>query len=1109
MEKTEANKPSLRDLRQEKPAKDSWMRRHCPWLFRWDSLFYFGIFLFILAGAWTFYTITMNSFTQLLNWDYAWQYLPFTYKYWDIWHEFFTTGRFRLYDATTFLGTDAIGSGSYYGLLDPFMFLCYIFPRSWIPHTYMLTTFSKMTFGSIMMRCYLKQMGIKEWTARIGCLIYGFSGYVTFFEGFPSFASAVAFLPLILWGVERVIREQKPTVLILGVAGLSISCFFFVPVLCIFGVIYALWRYFATVKSRDAKSNVNAAILGVCGFAIGLMCGAISLLPSIRESLLSGRSSSIGSAYLKSVINSLKSMDVKMFFSLVFEEVGDNPGRELMGLISFFFPTGGWTTLPLARSGYDAWTASLFCYTPCVILFFAALINSVRLRKWGHLVAVCLCVYAVFTNFSYFFFYAFTGNGYGRWYLILIPLIVYYCCWAFDLRKEEPRFIPFVASALALGGTIFAFYFTEHLLSGKNFASSIYNTNHTTYWQSTYHTAHEAYKSITAAWYFYYQLAFVVIEGAILCIGQRHKWTKFALLGLVAVEAAVMGNLSYVFNGTWSYTGSFAGGERNRENSLVMANAINAGDKSFFRAQSDTFRGMNYAHFVMGLNTPRAFHSLMNFDLETFALNNQMKLPGSTNVTYGEERYYNPRWTGEYGNKRYVTDTILGNRYYIVENNYSAWKDNEGNPVFLPANVPFGTKEMESYSPDRNRYRVYRRDESSLPQLGYAVDSDLLYRMKYDADSNYKNQFFGYWNGKNSFLQLSYTQYVEANGAIIDDDVTLPETFHVNETVPNVLTDKGLTDATGGLLERKYVRFGLACDYYETNGKDLIFADTKAPYYNEGIAYFLNHYKSVNYNVTNGFSMSKDIGKLAVRPSSGDYFNSSYDGCYIEFRFYNDKNYGAPRVYAIGDRQKEDGTIEKNVCLSFDHYLLQNMASTDYYCSESCTFGLYAPGKVRYFVFCFGSSGKVTVNPANLYATIIEKDKIDAFEARVRDDALQDVVTETNSFTFKTRYDKDRIVLTQLGYDKGWEATATLPDGSKKKCQMLRLDGGLVGFVAPSALDSNGRPLEVTYELRYQTPYGLVSVGLFAIGVVLYSGIVVTQYVVASKKKKKATQLAA
>ncbi|MCR5348778.1 MAG: YfhO family protein [Bacilli bacterium] len=1100
-------KPTLRELRDKKPAKHTWARRVFPWLFHWDSAFYYGVFLFLLAAIWTIYPLIFNSFTQLLNWDYTWQYISFTYNYWDAWHTFFTTGHLPLYDAGLFLGGDMIGSGAYYGFCDPFMFVCYLFPRSWIPHTYVLMTFAKLMFGGLMMRGYLKEMGIREWTARIGGIVYAFSGFTTFYEGFPNFTSAMAFFPLILWGIERVLRKREPTLLIVGLAGLGMSCFFYVPVLCIFGVIYAVWRFFATIKTRDKNQNIMAMVLGVCGFAIGLMLSAFAILPSVRQSLLSGRSASIGSAYLHTVLNTLKTFDFKMFFTYVFEEVGDNPGRELMGLISFFFPTGGWTNLPLARSGYDAWTSSLFCYTPCVILFFAAIINSVRLRKWSHLVVVVLCVYAAFTNFSYFFFYAFTGNGYGRWYLVLVPLIVYYCCWAFDLRKEEPAFIPFAASVMALIGTIFTFYVTEGILGGKTFSYATYNPNHTTYWQTSYHTASEIYGSVDAAWYFYYQLAFVLIEGTLLCVGHRRKWLKFALLGMASVEVAVMGGLSYAFNGTWSYDYSYAGGTETRESSLVMTNAINANDSSFFRTYCDTSRGSNYTHNVFGVNSPSSFHSLMNFDVETFALNNQIKLPGGSNTTYGGESYYNPRWSGHYANKRYATDTLLGMRYYIIQNNYSGWKDNEGNPLFLPANVPFDAEEMVDYSPNRDRYRVYRRNESSLPNLGYAVSSDTLYRMKYNPDSEFKNQFFNYWNGRNSYLELEWVQYVETHGAILEDDCVLPESFTVKENSPAMTSDQALTDATGGKLKRLVNGSGLTMDYYVTESDDRLLAGVNKSYYHEGLAYFLNHYKTKQSNLGGQFSMAKDFGKLAIRPSSGEFFNTDENGCYMEFHFYNNKNEGAPRVYAIGDRKLPSGEWEENVCLSFDHQLLPSATATDYYCREACTFGLYAQGKVRYFVLCYGSSGFVSVNPSDFYLSVVERSDIKAFEAQIGADALQEVKTETNRFLFKTNYAEDRIVLTQLGFDKGWSATATLPGGQKVKCQMLKLDGGLVGFLAPSAKGEGGEALPVEYVLEYKTPYGNLSAVLYVTGIVCYVGILVLSFVSLKKKRKESLAL--
>lgn len=1104
MEETAPKTESLKELRNKKSAKPSWLRRKCPWLFRWNSTFYYAVFLFLLGILWAAYPMFTNGYTQLLNWDYTWQYIPFTYDYWDTWHLFFTTGHFRLYDAGVFMGTDMIGSGSYYGLFDPFMFICYLFPRSWIPQMYAQMTYAKIMFGGLMMRCYLKNLGIKEWTARIGGLIYAFSGFTTFFEGSPNFTSAMAFLPLILWGVEKVIHERKPTRLILGVTGLGLSCFFYMPIICIFGAIYSLWRYFSTIKTRSAADNGKVIALGVGGFAMGILLSSFSLLPSFRETMLSGRSSSIGTAYLQTIIDALKARDFRTFFALMFEEVGDNPGREMMGLTSFFFPAGGWMRLPLASSdSYDAWTASMFCFTPCVILIFSALINSIRLKKWSHLLIFVLCVFATFTNFCYFFFYGFSGNGYGRWYLVLIPLIVYYCCWAFDLRKDEPRFIPFAASLLALLGTIFAYVFVNHILEGKVFQGYLYNIHNTTYWSSTYHPQ----KDTSVEWIFFYQLAWVVVEGTLFCIAHRRKWLQYALFGLVAVEAVVMGNLSYAFCGTWSWEYSFAGGVNNVSNSLVMTNKINSEDKSFFRTYSDTYGG-NYAHNVFGTHNVQAFHSLMNFDVETFALNNQMKFPGSTKTTYGGKEFYNPGWSGGYNNKRYSTDTLLGMRYYLIENNYAAWKDVEGKSIFLPANVPFGTVEKEDYSPNRDYYRVYQRSADSLPNLGYAVDSDLIYRMGMLEGSQYKNQFFGYYNGWYSFLELERLEHVQLHGAIIDDDVALPDELPVKEVAPKVTSDAELFEQTG--LRRRYVgSTDLAMDYYETasdvyddNGNllvegDKLFAASTKPYYHEGLGYFLNHSESSRFNLTSAFMAQRDTGKIVVRARDGGYLNEEAEGCYIEFRFCNSGTSDVrPRVYALGMDQQGN----ENQTLVFDNKLLTGAHN---YQSESCTFGLYVPGRAKQIVFCFGGKGSVSVNPANFYCTITERSKINGLEANLRENALKDVKTDTNVFRFRTRFDKPRVVVTQLGYDKGWGVEATLPNGQKQKCQMLRLNGGLVGFVAPCALDENNAPVDVTYVMRYETPLLNVGVALWVVGVCLYSSFLAGSFILERKRRKK------
>ena len=74
---------------------------------------------------------------------------------------------------------------------------------------------------------------------------------------------------------------------------------------------------------------------------------------------------------------------------------------------------------------------------------------------------------------------------------------------------------------------------------------------------------------------------------------------------------------------------------------------------------------------------------------------------------------------------------------------------------------------------------------------------------------------------------------------------------------------------------------------------------------------------------------------------------------------------------------------------------------------------------------------------------------------------------------------------------------------------MIKLDGGLVGFVAPSALDEEGNPLTVHYELRYSTPGSSLSAVAWGIGASAFSAYLIYAFVVGVKEEKKKLALAA
>lgn len=1094
-------------MEQVQTAKNRFSLRIPSFLKRWDSLFYYGVALFLIGVFWCIFALVMDNGAQTFNWDYTFQFVPLAYDFYDDWQTFFMTGKFPLYSYRVFLGTDNIGSNSYYCLLDPFMIPMILFPRSWIPQYMCFATIGKFIVTAFAMRAYLRIMKVSEIISRVGALAVAFSGYMNFMVGFPVWVSAIVYMPLVLFGLERIIQYQKPFWLIFAIFLEGISSFFALVTVCIFAVMYALWRFFVTVKTRNKSQNITVMLMGVLAFAIGLCLCAFSIIPSIRESMLTGRIASIGSAYKDAIITSIKAHDLRSFFALMFEEIGDHPGREIIALGSFFFPTGGFVAMPWARSGYDSWTASIFCYTPFIILFFTAILHSILQRKWHHLLAVFLCSFLFLTNFSHFFFYAFTGNGYGRWYFVLVPLIVYYGCWAFDQRKTSSRVIPLLGCLLSIAATLAVWFFIEHVLNGAKFT----RVNGMTYWQESYQTAKDEYNGFKTVWFLYYQLGWMVLEGFLLLFGYRKKWLPHFLFMPLALEVIVMGNLVYVYNGIWWLNTSFAGGTYNRETTSQICDAILAKDNSFFRTYSDTFNS-KYGSHVARMNGSSEFHSLMNFDVEYFALQNQIKYPGSTNASYETENIYNPSWSGAYMNKRFGTDFALGYRYYIIRNDYRAWKNYDPDHYF-PVNVPFGAEEVEYASPDRDVYRIYRVKESYLPQLGYAV-GDELYRLGKDPESHFKTGFYGNFGGYSAFRELLRNEEIQLRGAILEDDVEVPSTFVINEKAPTSLeaeTKYGYKTLTVGS--------GMKASYYENKAGDGYFANVKEAYASEGPGYFINHHTKYDDSVSGRFVMKRDLGKVVLSPTSGEYFNQSKNGCYIELKTfpasYDNKEAEwneAPRIYALGDSYDENGNlIRENDVLSYEFYSVDNMRKMDsshsYYGTRNATFGLYCKGRVKYIAFCYKGSGNIGLRIANINACVQDYDDIMGKINAIQKGALQNVKRDVNSYSFETSYERERIVKTQLAYDAGWQAYANVPGKGKVTCQMLRLDGGLVGFVAPFAVDENGQALKVTYELVYATPFSKASTALWVVGALGFGGYALFSFLLTAKRRKKMLDL--
>lgn len=172
--------------------------------------------------------------------------------------------------------------------------------------------------------------------------------------------------------------------------------------------------------------------------------------------------------------------------------------------------------------------------------------------------------------------------------------------------------------------------------------------------------------------------------------------------------------------------------------------------------------------------------------------------------------------------------------------------------------------------------------------------------------------------------------------------------------------------------------------------------------------------------------------------------------------------------------------------------------------SGADVFGFYPKGKVKYICLNAkpsdfkGSTSTVNASiPSSVGVMVAERTEVENFlEKYYGDDyGLQNVRYETNKAAFSSNYSEQKLVVTTLGYDAGWKVVATLNDGTTQECKTYKLDGGFVGFVAPAG--------EVTYVMKYETPYLKEGAILASVAIIMVSGYTIGRFIYQIQKKKK------
>ena len=831
--------------------------------FRIPNSFYY--FLILIAIGFGFYLVMLieNNFSLAYGGDYSAQYIPMGYHVWDYYHEWIKTGHFTLFDTTLYLGANSFGSNAYYGLFSPFNLIICLFPRRFVPQAVAICSIIKLACAGSFFSIYMqKAFNVKDRTGHICGIAYAFCGWGAFYLWYNNYQDILVFFPLVLLGVERTIKDQKPWLLCVGVFLLAICNYVLMVsyILCAF--FYAMFRFFQQIKTKTVKENFIILGLGVAGFAGGLLMSLFVFGPALMATMASPKLEA--NSYGAMLKEHLLSANFKEFFELLFSwgKAADQhhrvfATRHLYPILEFFFPATTCRSLPtleLYSWDFDDIAVSLWCYVPFILFLVPALIQSGKEKKWSHYIALGLILLSLFTPFMYFLTMAFS-NGYARWTLFVVSSLIAYVGIYIDKIPNVARWHIHIGFAFAVIGIVAAWIITW----------KIYVPDPDKSGQLIHRFIEDGYDFTNLA--YIAELVYVLAIYLIFFFFYNKKFLYILMTLFVSAEAIATGNFVTMGHG---WDGRHNNGYNNNEQFRAVLKEIQKDDRSYYRVYSsinDAYSVNN--SFINNYHTVSFFHSLYNFEVDDFTL-----WTGIRNGTKSVSGYYR----GKYQD----LDNLLGVKYYFISKSKSKYDAiQQYYPGVYTANVPFDFDEAEKYEELDKSGNYFIFENENLSQFGYS----------------YTNLYNGKLKGATDGVRFNSTCI---NNIILMNQKAVvyeKDAKEINEAYPSLsITDEMPATKLKGLLQgTDYTR-----SYYDLNktAKRVPINEIPKIPENYAVATSFDTEKAMNYfvfynPVTPGEPLFKKDTALYVRgPFSGsqkyNFYFMDQDGKIFMFDSHDD-----------------------------------------------------------------------------------------------------------------------------------------------------------------------------------------------------------------------------
>ncbi len=165
------------------------------------------------------------------------------------------------------LSGEIMGMYAYY-LASPFTVIPMILPRSWMTESLLIMQLCKVGTAAITFYYYLKHSkSCKSGTCMTFSILYSLMGYMIVQLMNPMWLDGLIYLPLIVYGIEKLIDEGDMLRFIIPLALMYMAHFYIGWMLTFFSIIYFLYYYFAGQKNYQLK--VKTFFVSGVKFAFG------------------------------------------------------------------------------------------------------------------------------------------------------------------------------------------------------------------------------------------------------------------------------------------------------------------------------------------------------------------------------------------------------------------------------------------------------------------------------------------------------------------------------------------------------------------------------------------------------------------------------------------------------------------------------------------------------------------------------------------------------------------------------------------------------------------------------------------------------------------------